>query len=199
MKKNLLINVFLFLVLNFYLNAQVKNNLDLINVLIDGSVAKADSQLGGKQSINLSITTSQSLEILKPRILQAFIERGYILSTSEAESGSSVNYNLLTVNVEYKNAYSDGFFGNIALERQITVDGSFTLTRVNQIMKPMLFTETTTDTIKLNEIAGIENKSIPFTQGQIPSQPLFSTFWEPILVVGTLIVTVILLFTVRSK
>ena len=199
MKTKLLIISFLFLFLNFYLNAQTQNNLDLINVLIDNSVAKTDSLLGGKQTIDLTVTTTQSLEILKPKVLQAFNERGYLLKTSNAESGISVNYNLTSANVEYKNSYSDGFFGGIALERQITVNGSFTIIKLNHIIQPIGFAETRTDTVKLDEIATLENRSIPFTQGQIPSQPLLSTFWEPIIVVGTLIVTVILLFTVRSK
>lgn len=199
MKTKLLIISFLFIVLNFYLNAQTQNNLDLINVLIDNSVARTDSLLGGKQTINLTVTTTQSLEILKPKILQAFNERGYLLKTSNAESGISVNYNLTSANVEYKNSYSDGFFGGIALERQITVNGSFTIIKLNHIIQPIGFAETRADTIKLDEIANLENRSIPFTQGQIPSQPLLSIFWEPIIVVGTLIVTVILLFTVRSK
>lgn len=199
MKTKLLIISFLFLFPNFYLNAQTQNNLDLINNLIDSSVAKADSLLGGKQTINLSVTTTQALEILKPKILEAFNEHGYLLKTSDAESGISVNYNLTSANVEYKNSYTDGFFGDIALERQITVNGSFTIIKLNNVIQPIGFTETRTDTIKLDEIANLENRSIPFTQGQIPSQPLLSTFWEPIIVVGTLIVTVILLFTVRSK
>jgi len=199
LKTKLLIISFLFLVLNFYLNAQTQNNLDLINILIDSSVAKADSLLGGKQTINLSVTTAQPLEVLKPKVLQAFKEHGYLLKTSDAESGILVIYNLTSANVEYKNSYSDGFFGDIALERQITVNGSFTIIKLNQIVQPVAFVEIRTDTVKLNEISNLENRSIPFTRGLIPSQPFLSTFWEPILVVGTLIATVILLFTVRSK
>lgn len=199
MKTKLHIISFLFLVLNLNLNAQTQNNLDLINSLINSSVVKADSLLGGKQTINLLITTSQPLETLKPIVLQAFNKHGYLLQTADAESGISVNYNLNSANVVYKNSFSNGFFGDIELERQITITGFFTITKLNQIIQPIGFAETRTDTIKLNEIVDLENRSIPFTQGQIPSQPFLSTFWEPILVVGTLITTVILLFTIRSK
>lgn len=187
------------LILNFNLNAQAQNNLDLINALIKNSVGKADLLISGKRAINLSVTTAQSLEILKPSVLQAFNKFGYLLKTSEAESGISINFNLVSANVQYRNSYSDGFFGDIAIERHISVDGSIIITEQNTIIKPVEFSETMMDTIKLDEIANLENRSIPFTQGQITAQPILSTFWEPIVVVGTLIVTVILLFTVRSK
>ena len=94
---------FLFIVLNFNLYAQAQNNLDLINSLIENSIEKADSLLGGKQTINLSVTTAQPLEILKPTVLQAFNKYGYVLKTSDADSEISVNYNLISANVEYKN------------------------------------------------------------------------------------------------
>ncbi len=168
-------------------------------MLIGKSIARADSLLGGKKTINLSVTTAQALDILKPSVLQAFNKGEFLLKTSDSESGISVNYNLISVNVQYKNSYSEGFFGDIAFEREVSVNGSFTIIKGNNVFSPVEFTETKLDTIKLDEIAIVENKSILFTQGQIPSQPLLSTFWEPILVVGTLIVTVILLFTVRSK
>lgn len=190
---------FLFIVLNFNLYAQAQNNLDLINSLIENSIEKADSLLGGKQTINLLVTTAQPLEILKPTVLQAFNKYGYVLKTSDADSGISVNYNLISANVEYKNSFSDGFFGDISLERQITVTGSFTIIKLNHVIQPIGFSETRTDTVKLDEISNLEDRSIPFTQGKIPSQPFLSTFWEPILVVGTLITTIILLFTIRSK
>ena len=199
MKTKLLIITCLFVVLNLLLNAQPKNNLDQINLLINNSVAQADSLLDGKQTINLSVTTAQQLEILKPSIFKIFSENGYHLKSSEAESGISVNYSIRSANVEYKNSYSDGLFGGIALEREITVKGSFTITKLNKIIQPIEFSEVIADTVNLDEIESLENRSILFTQGQIPSLPLLSTFWEPIVAVGTLILTVILLFTVRGK
>lgn len=199
MKTKLLIITCLFLLQNSLLNAQPKNNLDQISLLINKSLARADSLLGGKQTINLSVTTAQQLEILKPSILKIFSDNGYQLKTSEAESGISVNYSILSANVEYKNSYSKGLFGDIALEREVTLKGSLTISRLNKIIQPIEFSEIIADTVNLDEIETLENKSLPFTQGQIPSLPLLSTFWEPIAVVGTLILTVILLFTVRGK
>jgi hypothetical protein len=182
-----------------FLNAQTESNIDVVYKLIERSVIKADSLLEGKQSINLSVTTALPLEILKTKVIQSFGNHGYLLKTSGNESVVQVNYTINSASVGYNNSFSDGLFGGIGLERKIMLNGSFTIVNSDQIIKPVEFTESVSDTIKLDEISTIENKSIPFTQGKIPSQPLLSSFWEPILVVGTLIVTVILLFTVRSK
>ena len=199
MKTKLPIVSILFFIPILFLNAQTESNIDIVYNLIERSVIKADSLLGGKQTINLSVTTSPPLEILKPKVLQLFSNRGYLLKTSGNESVIQVNYAIASATVDYDNFFSDGFFGGIGLERKITLKGSFTIVKSDQIIKPVEFTEAVIDTVKLDEISNLENRSIPFTQGQIPSQPRLSTFWEPIIVVGTLIVTIVLLFSIRGK
>lgn len=167
--------------------------------LIERSVIKADSLLGGKQTIILSVTTTQPLEILKPKVVQLFSERGYLIKMPGSEFVNQVNYVITSATVNYNNSFTDGFFGGVCLERKITLKGSIAFVKADQTIKPVEFTESLSDTVKLGDISTIENRSIPFTQGQVPSESLLSTFWEPIIVVGTLIGTVILLFTVRSK
>jgi hypothetical protein len=189
----------LFFIPILFINAQTQNNIDVIYNLIERSVLKADSLLGSEHTINLSVTTAPPLETLKPKVIQLFSNRGYLLKTSGNESVVPVNYTITSAAVDYNNSFTDGFFGGIRLERKITLIGSITIVKSDQVIKPAEFTETSIDTVKLDEISNLENRSIPFTQGQIPTQSLLSTFWEPIIVVGTLIVTVILLFTVRSK
>ncbi len=199
MKTKFSIIAIFFLIPVLLLNAQTESNLDVFYNLIERSVIKADSLLGGRQTINLSVTTAQPLEILKPKVVQLFSDRGYLLKTLVSESVNPVNYVITSATVNYDNSFSDGFFGGVGLERKITLKGSIVIVKPDQTIKPFEFTESATDTVKLGDISTIENRSIPFTQGQIPSEPLLSTFWEPIIVVGTLIGTVILLFTVRSK
>ncbi|PKL83343.1 MAG: hypothetical protein CVV24_05330, partial [Ignavibacteriae bacterium HGW-Ignavibacteriae-3] len=164
--------------------------------LIARSVVKTDSLIGADKQINLTLTTSQSLEILKPDIFKEFIDRGKIIIRDE---GTAVSYTLISAEVKYGSSFSDGIFGGILIQREIVIRGNLTVSRTGFVPRPSEFTETALDTIELEDISSIENKSIPFTQAPIPSRPLLSTFWEPIIVVGTLIGSVILLFTVRSK
>lgn len=199
MKSKPVVISFLFFIWFVSLSAQTQSNLDVIYRLIQRSVAKTDSILGGKQTIYLSVTSPQQLEALKPKFYQSFTEHGYILKSSANESDVTVNCILTSAGIEYKNSFSDGLFGGAALERKAMLACSFIIAKSNKTIEPFEYTAAKTDTIKLEEISAIENQTLPFTQAKIPAQPLLSSLWEPIIVVGTLIVTVILLFTVRSK
>jgi len=179
--------------------AQTKTNLDVIYKLIDRSVLRADSILGTKQTINFSFTSSPILEVLKPKIFQTFNEHGYLLTSSTNESNSALNFTVTSLKVEYRNPFSDGLFGGLLLEREISFNYSLTITRTDKTIKSFSYTENQIDTVKLNEISGLENQTLPFTQSSIPSTPLLSNLWEPIIVVGTLIVTIVLLFSIRGK
>jgi len=189
----------LFLLISVSTIAQTKTNLDVIYKLIDKSVSKADSVLGSKQTINLSFTSSSQLEVLKPKIFQTFSAHGYSLTTSTNESNPAVNYTVTSLKVEYKNPFSNGLFGGLLLEREISFNCSLTITNADKTIKSFSYTESQIDTVKLDEISGLENQTLPFTQSTIPSTPLLSNLWEPIIVVGTLIVTIVLLFSIRSK
>ncbi|MCL4551236.1 MAG: hypothetical protein M1495_22010 [Bacteroidetes bacterium] len=181
------------------LSAQTKSNLEVIYSLIDRSVAKADSAIGGKQNIFLSVTNPQTLDVLKPRVQEAFNSKGYVLLGQKDEAHKSIDYTLVSAKVEYKDSFSDGLFGGTLLLREISLAGSFSVEAGSGIINPQWFSETITDTVNLDELNSIENQALPFTQAPVPSLPLLSNLWEPIIVVGTLIVTVVLLFTVRSK
>jgi hypothetical protein len=179
--------------------AQSESNLNLIYKLIDKSVHQADSLLSGNKSVVLTTTMPYILEVLKPSIIKAFSNRGYELRTSSTSTEPGINYNLVYAKVEYKDSFTDGLFGGAMLERNVSINGFFTITKSNKLSQPIEFTKTIQDTVSVSAISALENQSLPFTQAPIPSMPLLSNLWEPIAVVGTLIVTVILLFSVRSK
>ncbi|MBI5731137.1 MAG: hypothetical protein HY963_08370, partial [Ignavibacteriales bacterium] len=154
----------LFLLISISSIAQTKTNLDVINTLIDRSVSKVDSIIGSKQTINLSFTLPPTLEILKPKIFQTFNEHGYLLTTSNIGLNSEVNYTVTSLKVEYRNPFSDGLFGGLLLEREISFDYSLTITRTDKTIKLFSYLENRIDTVKLNEISGLENQTLPFTQ-----------------------------------
>jgi len=182
-----------------FIKAQVQSNQAVINNMIRRSAVKADSLILNKGAIYLSVSSPKSLEILKPVIIQSFSDIGYILKSSSKDADIEVDYILSSAKVEYPNAFLEGFFGSTQLERNISTECSLLITNKDKIIKSFELNEIKKDTVNLSDLSEIENQNLPFTKGKVPSQPFFTGFWEPIIAVSTLILTVILLFTIRSK
>lgn len=199
MKTIRFIAVLLVLIFSDKVYPQSRPNLDLISRILEHSVTKADSILGKTGIVDLSVTIPQTLEILRPKIIEIFVNHGYTVKGAGGDAGISVEYSLTSARVDYKNAFSDGLFGGTLLEREVTVNSSILAKGSDKTIHPFQFKETISDTVRLNDVAMLESPALPFTQSPIPALPFLSNLWEPIIVTGTLIVTVILLFTVRSK
>jgi len=199
LKIRFLLSSFLLLCAAEFINGQSQSNLTIIHNLIHKSALKADSLNAHKKVIYLSVNTPYSLEILKPVIINSFTDIGYTLKSSKSEADVEVNYILSSVKAEYTSAFLDGFFGSTRLERNISTDYSLIITNKDGNIKSFELNEIQKDTVNLSDLSEIENQNLPFTQSKVPSQPFLTGFWEPIIAVGTLILTVILLFTIRSK
>ncbi len=167
--------------------------------LIDKSVVKLDSLLNSSKTISLDVISSPGLEILKPRVFVKFSGLGYNVK-SKAENGAiKISYNIVNCKTEYSDLRKDGWFGSTILDRKISVNVSSIITFADGSIKPVEFTESITDIVKTDDIKMIEDASLTFTQSQIPQIPFFQNLLEPVIVVGALITTVILLFTIRGK
>ena len=191
--------IFFFIVSACRVFGQSPTNLEMFQKLIDESVDKVNSNLNiseGSREVHLSIPSS--LEQLKPGIIKSFMSKGYTISQNNLQD-NSVSYLLNSASVSYGDSFTDGLFGEVLSERNLFLTGSFYSVQNGKIGMPAAFDLSCSDTVKVDEIQQIENKSLLFTQGKPPEPPFFSNLLEPIIVVGTLITTVILLFTVRSK
>ena len=102
--------------------------------------------------------------------------------------------------VAYANMRQDGLFGRRVVDRTISLE-LFTKVvdqRSGQIVRSTAVREVGRDTVGVTEVERLENPTIPQTKGSLPPEGLFSTFLEPIIVLGTIAVAIVLLFTVRS-
>jgi len=179
--------------------AQPKTNLEQIIGLINNSVVKIDSTFHAAKSVDLNVVTSPNLEVLKPKVFEKFSEIGYQLKTEAVSGVSKITYTILNCGIEYSDIRKDGLFGSTILDRNVSLKGSAIVTLSDGSIKPVEIKEKVSDVLNADDIKMIEDVSLPFTQAQIPQIPFFSNLLEPIVVVGTLVATVILLFTVRSK
>lgn len=179
--------------------AQSKTNLEKFFQLIDNSVVKVSDVVGKTEAVVLSVTGPASLELLKPKVLAAFSNHGYRIKNDNSANTSKVTYSLNQSKVEYANAEKDGFFGDVVAERIVLLSGIVSVSAPEGIVKSFEINEFAKDTIVVDEIKNIEDPTAPFTQGKKPEVSFFSNLLEPVLVVGTLVTTIILLFSVRGK
>ena len=107
-----------------------------------------------------------------------------------------VNFVLDNALVEYSEPEKNGIFGEFLTERKIELSGNYFISGKSQIND---FNLVEKDTINVEDVEKIENRSYPFTQGELPPEPFFSSLLEPIVAISAAAVTVILFFTVRSK
>lgn len=158
-----------------------------------------DSVLNSAKTISLDVICAPSLEILKPRVFSKISELGYNLKSSAEIGVQKVSYTLVNCKTEYSNIRKDGWFGSTILDRKTSVNISVIITFADGSVKPVEISNSTDDIVGTDDIKMIEDGSLAFTQSQIPQIPFFSNLLEPVIVVGTLITTVILLFTIRGK
>jgi hypothetical protein len=196
--KRILFVVYTFLVLQSVQLAQTRTNLEIVNDLIEKSVSNIDPNIIDKNILfNFIYNSSDSFNFLKARVIDSYLKKGISISENNSLE-NKLEHSINNISIEYSNPYKDGFFGRIMIERNIKVDAALLISD-RSLIKTVDLSNTYKDTIEVENISILENPSIPFTQSTVPELPLFSNLLEPIIVVGTLIVTIILFFTIRSK
>jgi hypothetical protein len=193
--KYALISLFLF---SFSTSAQTFDNLQFLLSLTDSSVSLIAGDLEDGKSYFLKTVNPQEYATLAERARFAFSRAG-VNVTNDSISSNVIGYNIENAKIEYPDIFRDGWFGDYLIERRAELNGYY-ITKTNgrtETAKPFAIIKT--DTIAYDKIKQYELASLPFTQSSVPAEPFFSSLWEPIIAVGAVVVTVVLLFTTRTK
>lgn len=183
-----------------YLSAQPLTNLEQVFGLIDKSGKEISASLNSQlNEIRLKYNCPLEYKILEQRIEFAFSRGSINFNRESSANGAVLNYNLDKAGINYKKVFKDGWFGDMLVEREAVVRGTYILENKGVFLSSEKFEYAVTDTIKKDDINKLENLSLPFTKNEIPPEPFFSGLLEPVIAVGTAVITVILFFTVRSK
>jgi len=105
------------------------------------------------------------------------------------------------ISVVYTDPREGGLFSAGLLDRTVGVALRVRATS-GESVEPAVdvrYTPTFRDTIASTDVEFVETSYLPFTQGRVPQGGFFSTVLEPVVVIGTIAVAVLLLFTVRSS
>ena len=197
-QKKIFMLFFLFMqTLNY---GQSKTNLNIFKELVDSSVVSFVNYLPSSENqINLKLELGTSYSFFSNRILNDLLKKGIKVHIypSFKDDVSNVNYTIEEVKVHYSEIDRDGMFGDFLMPRKLSLKGNFSIDKKNIFTKN--FNYTFLDTVNVNAVKSLENESFPFTKGEVPAEPFFSSITEPVIAISSAAVAVILFFTIRSK
>jgi hypothetical protein len=200
-KRKVIAFIYLLIVLSFFDNnvfSQTKNNLELFYSMVDSSSAAIVSTLPiDKENLSINLITDNSFFILKERLISSLVRNKINVSSDSGKNLIAVRYAIDNAKVNYEDISREGIFGSYFVKRNLTLSGSFVILSSKTFSNKFSFFYS--DKIKLDSVKDIENSTFPFTHGELPSEPFFSSLIEPVIAVASAALTVILFFTVRSK
>lgn len=178
--------------------AQTKSNLDLFYSMVDSSAAKIIKSLPDtSQAISIELNLGTNYSVFGNRLIGYLSAHGINISLKTNEGESILRYVVDHTNVSYPEMFRNGFLGTYYAKRKVSLSGNFILS--NFKTKSENFSYSITDTVKADGIKEIENAAFPFTHGEIPAEPFFSSLLEPAVAIGAAATAVVLFFTIRSK
>ena len=164
--------------------------------------------LGKKLGESLQAEDSSSLDIVLRPSDQAWILQGPFtegLSTTGRkpvirDGDLSAECTISAMSVTYENSRRESMFGDRIVDRVVNLQLRALVSerRSGRILCNTEYATTSRDTVEVSAIPRLEDATIPETKGQLPQEGFFSTFAEPLIMIGAVAVSVLLLFHVRS-
>ena len=197
-KKIKIILVVFFIVLVGESFSQPKSNLEIIYNLVDKNVDKLLTKLPHEiNPFQFHYNSPEAFKSLENKYILNLSSKGYLKTDSTGKT--LVSFSLDEIGIEYSEPFRDGLLGDYLVKRKILDKGTFVYTINESVKKSDIIESSYSDTLYYSDLNLVENANLKFTQGTKPSEPLFESLLEPVIAIGAVIVTIILLFTVRSK
>jgi hypothetical protein len=190
--------LFFIIIANQVVTAQTVTNLDRFYSVVDSASTSFVDDLGNIKEVELELGLGTYYAVFANQVRSKILRNGIKLSSSNDSSGNieKVNFTIGECSVKYSQPERDGLFGDYFTDRTIEVQGNYFVPS-NQKVKE--FNIAKKDRVNVDDVEKIENRSYPFTHGDLPPEPFFSSLLEPIVAVGAAAITIILFFSVRSK
>ncbi len=178
---------------------KLKTNLDVFYLLADSAAIDANSNIPvGDKNIYLNFNSGTSYSLFSNQFIKDFSNLGKrVITTSKDSSGVQINFVVDHAQVSYGKLFRKILFGDYYARREVSFGGNYSIMQPKVVVKNFSFSFI--DTVDANKIKNIEDPALPFTQASLPTEPFFSSIYEPVIAVGAAALTVILFFTVRSK
>ena len=190
--------LFLILLLQSALYSQTVSNLDRFYILVDSASNLLIRDLKDIKKINLELNFGVDYSVFANKVRGNLLRSGIQLVSDNPDEQNFVRVNFVVDNsfVEYSEPEKDGIFGDFFTKRTTELSGNYFISNHSKVND---FKLTAVDTINVEEVENVENRSYPFTQGELPPEPFFSSLLEPVIAIGAAAAVIILFFSVRSK
>jgi len=183
-----------------------RTNMDIMNeqirqigeeIVAEGKIQNGDSVVLRGDSISDNWMIMNSLtETFRSHQCRVFQGTDSVRSTRFL-----IDLHPIQWNVHYDNIFHTGIFGQKFLTRSITSQVSFRILSGinNEILTSKTTDKTFIDTVAMDALPAIENRSIKSTLGILPPDPFLDKVIEPFIIIGAAGVAIYLLFHIRSS
>ncbi len=180
--------------------AQAPTTLDVYQSLATEAVAGMCAQLHPRDTLktDVSVEPAGSYWYIEEAIARALRDRNLVPVPAGGEW--RIQCAVKSARVDYANLRRDGLFGGRALDRTtaLTLWLRVSDTGSARYLYDEEWQSQRTDTIALSDVVRVEHPGVAATHGTVPSEGFFSSWLEPLILVGAIGVAVFMLFTTRS-
>lgn len=141
--------------------------------------------------------------IVKQPIADELLSKGYRVyldSITENSDNISVTVHPTQLSVKYGDSFQEGLFSSKKTQRSCTVAFNVEIVEYpsNRMLLHNNFYKTASDTISVSEIAFVEQGNIESARAPYPRGNFIERIAEPLVIIGTVGVAVLLFFTLRN-
>ena len=183
---------------SYSLKAQAPSNITLFFQYVDSTATAiaADCDTSINYGLNFN---SVPLEggLLKLHLIAELGKRGVKIIPDA--SSNKIFYSIENARVDYGKPFRKAFLGSFFAERTITLKGNYAISIAGEKIRSDTFSFANKDSIYVENLRRLETPSLSFTRGIVPDPPFFSSLVEPIIAIGAIVISIYLLFSVRSK
>lgn len=181
-------------------SAQELSNLDIFFRLTDSVVVSLVRKLPqSEKTVYLKTSMNNSYSVFENKIISLLKDSGKTVLTVPDTSGPAVSLAFEEAKVYYPDMFRDGFFGPFMVKREVLLKGNYIISLNGRVTDTRNFKYRNEDTVGQNDLKTLENSAYPFTRGEMPPEPVFSSLLEPVIALGTAAAVIYLFFTIRSK
>ncbi len=177
--------------------AQTPNNLSLFFGEVDSAAQIISNKCEPATEYSLEILPAKEFNVFLPSVINVFNSNKIKIVKGSADG--KILISVESAKVSYGKVFRASFFGDFKTERRVLLAGSYSVLNSRSTACSGNFSFVRKDTVLVSEIKELEKPGFSFTKGIIPEEPFWASFFEPLIALSAVIVSIYLLFSVRSK